>query len=82
MQIRWIVQAYPKVKFDRKTMVEKICKKLGSEVLVDTNFLSIVKVGKAQISVSNRCEVIIREIESEAEAQELARKIMRVLNNS
>ncbi|MEM5801051.1 MAG: hypothetical protein QW350_01815 [Candidatus Aenigmatarchaeota archaeon] len=66
----------PQGKIDRKLLIKVILKEFDGKILTDTDFLTLIDIGQAKISVSKN-KVMIRGIKEEEKAKEIANRIMR-----
>ena len=64
---------------DRKILIEKICKEFGGKIRADTNFLTVIDIGKGRISISRDNKILIRDIKEENEAKKIADRVMRAV---
>jgi ArsR family metal-binding transcriptional regulator len=67
----------PQGKIDRRKLIDIIVKEFNGRVLTDADFLTLIDVGQAKISVSRSNKIMIRGIKEEEKAREIANKIMR-----
>ncbi|MBD3155917.1 MAG: hypothetical protein GF368_04660 [Candidatus Aenigmarchaeota archaeon] len=68
----------PKCKVDREKLVKNIVGELNGEIVANTSFITIVKIGKIKITVSKKGEIIVRNV-NDSDMEILSTKIMRLV---
>ncbi|MBU5688723.1 MAG: hypothetical protein KQA41_00630 [Candidatus Aenigmarchaeota archaeon] len=67
----------PQGKIDRKLLIKVILKEFDGNILTDTDFLTLIDIGQAKISISKNNKIMIRGIKEEEKAKEIANRIMK-----
>ncbi|MCS7123647.1 MAG: hypothetical protein N3E38_02985 [Candidatus Aenigmarchaeota archaeon] len=67
----------PQGKLDRKKLIKIILDEFGGKILTDADFLTLIDIGQAKISVSKNNKIMIRGIKEEEKAREVANRIMK-----
>lgn len=67
----------PQGKIDRKLLIKVILKEFDGNIITDTDFLTLIDIGQAKISISKNNKIMIRGIKEEEKAKEIANRIMR-----
>ena len=67
----------PQGKIDRRKLIEAIVKEFNGKIVTDADFLTLIDIGQAKISVSRSNKMMIRGIKDEKKAKEIANRIIR-----
>jgi len=67
----------PQGKIDRKELIRAIVNEFKGRVATDVDFLTLIDIGEAKISVSKNNKIMIRGIKDEGKSKEIANRIMR-----
>lgn len=68
----------PKCKVDREKLAKNILKELKGELVADTSFIKVIKIGKIKITISKKGEIIVRNV-NDSDMEILSTKIMRLV---
>jgi len=68
----------PKCKVDREKLVKNIVEEFDGEIIADTSFITIIKIGRPKITINKKGEIIVRDI-NESDMEILSSKIMRLV---
>jgi hypothetical protein len=68
----------PKCKVDREKLVKNIVEEFDGEIIADTSFITIIKIGKPKITINKKGEIIVRDI-NESDMEILSSKIMKLV---
>ncbi len=68
----------PKCKVEREKLVKKLLEEFDGEIIADTSFITIIKIGKPKITISKKGEIIVRDVNS-SDMEILSSKIMRLV---
>lgn len=69
----------PEGNIDRKLLIDIICKSLNGKIINDNASITLIDFPEGKISVSKSNKILIKEIETENEARDIANKIMKEL---
>ncbi len=66
----------PQGKIDRKQLINTIVKEFDGKILTDADFLTLIDIKDAKVSVSKTNKIMIRGVKEE-KAKEIANRIMK-----
>jgi len=67
-----------KCKVYREKLVKNIVEEFDGEIIADTSFITIIKIGRPKITINKKGEIIVRDI-NESDMEILSSKIMRLV---
>ena len=69
----------PEGNIDRKLLIETICKTLDGKIVNDNDSLTLLEFPEGKISVSKNNKILIKDVQDENSAKNIANRIMKQL---